>query len=223
MADREAGDRPEVPGRPATAVALGRWRTQAGLSRQRLADLADVSATYVRTIEAGADDLGRAVVPSAAIMQKLAHGLAQALAAVPYRRQQAEGEVYADLMAAAGLLPPAPARPPAARPGAAAAESRHPAARHRVAESAEQLPHAPQRRYGGPVQMHPLMAPDLDALPATAPATVTLRDPRLQEHARDLLENWEALDRDDQALLLGIMAWVHERRRTTHERPSGGL
>jgi transcriptional regulator with XRE-family HTH domain len=223
MADREAGDRQAVPGRPATAVALERWRTQAGLSRQRLADLADVSATYVRTIEAGADDLGRAVVPSAAIMQKLAHGLAQALAAEPAERQQAEGEVYADLMAAAGLLPPAPAPPMAAPPGAAATEAQHPTARHRVAESAERLLHAPQRRYGGPVEIHPVMASDLDALAATEPATVTLRDPRLLEHAYDLLENWEALDRDDQALLLGIMAWVHERQRTTHERPSGGL
>jgi transcriptional regulator with XRE-family HTH domain len=202
-------------------VALERWRTQAGLSRQRLADLADVSATYVRTIEAGVDDVGRAVVPSAAIMQKLAHGLAQALAAEPDRRQQAEGEVYADLMAAAGLLPSAMA--PSAPPQAGATGAGHPPPYHTVSDSAGGLLRAPQRRYGPPVEIHPVMASDLDALAATEPATVTLRDPRLLEHACDLLEHWEALDRDDQALLLGIMAWVHERRRNTHERPSGGL
>ena len=34
--------------RPLTASVLERWRASLRLSKQRLADLADVSATYVR-------------------------------------------------------------------------------------------------------------------------------------------------------------------------------
>lgn len=213
--------------RPATAIALERWRTSAGLSRQRLADLADVSATYVRTIEAGTDDLGREVVPSAAIMQKLAHGLAQALAAQDDARREAlERAAYAELLAAAGYLPDM------APPAGAAPD---PALREEPPPQRGLLREAVASRYGGPMQMHPLVASDLAAPPSPAqatvssagtvagPASVILRDPRLLEHGRDLLEHWESLDPDDQTLLLGIMAWVHERRRGAPRPTSGGI
>ncbi len=95
----------DMQDRPRTAEVLERWRHAAGLSRQRLADLADVSATYVRTIEAGWDAEGRTVVPSPAIMRKLARGLARAGPDGPSRADR-EQHIYADLMAAAGYIAP---------------------------------------------------------------------------------------------------------------------
>jgi len=165
--------------RPRTALVVERWRKKIGLSKQRLADLADVSATYVRTIEAGFDHQGREVVPSAAIMQKLARGLAQAHADEA-RRTELESAIYAEMMDAAGYLDripveePAPKEPPASSP---------------IAPSETPIPSTPHQ----------------------GPVTVTLRDPRLWRHAVDLLDSWESLHDDDQALLLGIIEFVHTR------------
>jgi transcriptional regulator with XRE-family HTH domain len=109
--------------RPRTALALERRRKEVGLSKQRLADLADVSATYVRTIEAGFDHEGREVVPSAVIMQKLARGLAQG-ETDEVRRAELESAIYAEMMDAAGYLDripveePMPKEPPAPGLGA---------------------------------------------------------------------------------------------------------
>ncbi len=88
-----------TPSTPQTATIIQKWRTKLHLSKQRFAELADVSATYVRTIEAGVDDDGRPVVPSAGIILKLASGLAHAGATVAEERQ-----AYAELMAAAGYV-----------------------------------------------------------------------------------------------------------------------
>ena len=165
---------------PRTAAVLARWRQQMRLSKQRLADLSDVSATYVRTIEDGRDAEGRTVVPSAAVMQKLAHGLAQAEGAAG-RRPAVERDAYAELRAAGGYLDPiasaAPA-PPVEKP----------------------LDQAPPRQQA--------VLPEAPE----GPVTVVLRDPRLWPHARPLLEGWESLEEDDQALLLQVLAYVHSRR-----------
>lgn len=208
--------------RPATAVVFARWRARAGVSRQRLADLSDVSATYVRTIEAGVDDQGREVVPSAAIMQKLARGLAAAASGPgdDTGREPLEQQIYAELMAAAGYLPAPPAAGSGAEPVPASPASNlaRPAGSpsRRVREAA---PEAGEHwRYGGPVQRLSLDAPE-----AGDARMVVLRDPRLHEHVLPLLEHWERLHRDDQALVLGIMAWLHERRQRTHQEESGGL
>ncbi len=222
------GSRPAAG--PDTATVLARWRKRAGVSRQRLADLSDVSATYVRTIEAGVDDQGREVVPSAAIMQKLARGLAQATAAEAQAAgAELEHRIYAELMAAAGYLPPAPAHqtsgaPPASEGASSAAANVTPAAdgpaspAHRVSEAGtDGRGEQGQRRYGRPVQMIALDEP----YPGRS-VTLTLRDPRLREHLQPLLERWETLSSDDQALLLGIMAWVHERYQSSQDRHSGG-
>lgn len=216
---------------PETAAVLARWRQRAGVSRQRLADLSDVSATYVRTIEAGVDDQGREVVPSAAIMQKLAGGLAQAT--VPESeadRGVLAQQIYAELMAAAGYLPAGAAplasgAPPGAGGGPSVAANETQAADglapsgHRVSEDGpDRRAGHDHRHYGRPVQM---LARD-EKYPG-GPVTITLRDPRLREHLQPLLEHWESLSSDDQALLLGIMAWVHERYQRAHHTNSGGL
>jgi transcriptional regulator with XRE-family HTH domain len=201
-----------VPGTAAqqgTALVLERWRLQARISRQRLSELADVSATYVRTIEAGVDDLRRPVVPSPAIMLKLAHGLALALGDGPgygatldvasgdsavlahgVSRDQVERTIYAELMAAAGYLAPTPEG--VADPLASPSKSSAPpiaAARGVVREA----------------------LPVVYARPSAVPATVALHDPRLLEHARDLLEHWDTVSADDQTLILGVMALIHDR------------
>ncbi len=180
----------EMQGRPRTAHVVERWRLQARLSKQRLADLADVSATYVRTIEAGADDEGRIVVPSAGIIRKLARGLALAERDETLRAD-IEQRAYAELMDAAGYLDHAKADEPAGEGGL-------PALREA----------APPLAYAAPAA-------------ATGPA-VLLRDPRLWGHARELLENWEWLDADDQALLLGIIEFVHGRHGRSPNKHTGG-
>ncbi|MHB9032505.1 MAG: helix-turn-helix domain-containing protein [Anaerolineae bacterium] len=102
----------KAPVKPRTAEVLERWRKCAGLSKQRLADLADVSATYVRTIAAGIDDLGRLVVPSAGVIRKLARGIGQT-GANDLQRAEIERQVYSELMAAAGYLEAAAREEPA--------------------------------------------------------------------------------------------------------------
>ena len=210
---------------------LARWRQRDGVSRQRLADLSDVSATYVRTIEAGVDDQGRQVVPSAAIMQKLARGLAQATA--PESEAAAadlQQQIYAELMAAAGYLP-APSAPlapgglPVAEGGLSPAANETPAPDGRASPGRRVSEDGPDRRarrdqahYGRPA---PMLARDEQY--SGQPITLALRDRRLREHLLPLLEQWETLSSDDQALLLGIMAWVHERRQRAHHDTSGGL
>ena len=164
---------------PRTAAVLARWRQQMRLSKQRLADLSDVSATYVRTIEDGRDAEGRTVVPSAAVMQKLAHGLAQAEGAAG-RRPAVERDAYAELMAAGGYLDPIASAAPA--PPVEPCDRVQPRQRAILREATE------------------------------GPVTVVLRDPRLWPHARPLLEGWESLEEDDQALLLQVLAYVHSRR-----------
>ena len=190
---------------PQTAAIIQKWRSRLKLSKQRFAELADISATYVRTLEAGRDDDDRPVVPSAGIIQKLARGLGRAGATPAEERQ-----IYAELMVAAGyvdptaidsLAPPgfpAPALPPApaaqpADPAPAASNGRHPTS---TAGAADEL--AAGR------------APTPDA---GADALIILRDQRLRAHLVPLLAQWDALTSDDQALLLGIAEFVHTRRR----------
>jgi transcriptional regulator with XRE-family HTH domain len=201
---------PGTAAQQGTALVLERWRQQARISRQRLSELADVSATYVRTIEAGVDDLRRPVVPSPAIMLKLAHGLALALGDGPgygatldvasgdsavlargVGRDQVERTIYAELMGAAGYLAPTPegvADPLASPPMSSAPPIA--AARGVVREA----------------------LPVVYARPSGVPrATVALHDARLLEHARDLLEHWDTVSADDQTLILGVMALIHDR------------
>src|SRR5512144_519947 len=97
--------------RPPTAALLEELRTRRHLSKQRLAELADVSATYVRNIEAGFDESGRQVIPSANVIQKLARGLARA-EPDEARRAEDERQTYRALMVAAGYLPADAALPP---------------------------------------------------------------------------------------------------------------
>ena len=194
--------------RPPTAELLGEWRARLRLSKQRLAELADVSATYVRNIESGFDESGRPVVPSANVIQKLARGLARAEPDDAVRAET-ERRAYATLMLAAGYLPGEPA-------------------------DAERLLHQPPEDYGakalraGPDSRAPAVGRrlpgPLDAEAPVAPAeaasvVIALRDRRLGRHLRGLLDNWEALASDDQALLLGIAEFVAERRR---RREGGG-
>ena len=169
----------ETPERPRTALVLERWRKQTGLSKQRLADLADVSATYVRTIEAGRDTEGRTVVPSAAIMRKLARGLALS---EPDQTQRLtlERQAYNDLMGAAGYLE-------------------------------VKAPRAPSPREAPALRSASLPEPSPSTAAARSTVTVALRDPRLWSHGQPILENWESLRPDDQALLLGILEFIHDR------------
>jgi len=196
---------------PGTAAVLARWRQRAGLSRQRLADMADVSATYVRTIEAGVDDQGRQVVPSPAIMQKLAHALAQAIDGAGLRQARAapgtlqasgspqvaeplEQRIYAEFLAAAGVLPSAVGPRAPHGPGS-------------------QVPCAPPQ---APVALAERAAPY-----AAEGVTVLLRDPRLWADVLPLLEGWGSLEVDEQQLILSLMAYIH-RRHTGATRSQGG-
>jgi transcriptional regulator with XRE-family HTH domain len=194
--------------RPPTAALLEELRTHRRLSKQRLAELADVSATYIRNIEAGFDESGRQVIPSANVIQKLARGLARA-EPDEARRAEEERQAYRTLMAAAGYLP---------------ADA--------VLDTPSPMPSGPVTldRLMPPLSA-PTTPPDGDRLagpyggvlpsplsPAKAPAdpsgdVVRLRDRRLRRHLRDLLESWEALASEDQSLLLGIAEFIAERRR----------
>ena len=183
--------------RPPTAALLEELRTRRRLSKQRLAELADVSATYVRNIEAGFDESGRQVIPSANVIQKLARGLARA-DPEESRRAEEERQAYQALMVAAGYLPadatvPAPSFPP-------------PTTLDRL------IPATPS----APVDGDHLAEPAAVAGPPTdlsRDAVLHLRDRRLLRHLHDLLDNWEALASEDQALLLGIAEFIAERRR----------
>jgi transcriptional regulator with XRE-family HTH domain len=197
--------------RPPTAPLLEDLRTRRRLSKQRLAELADVSATYVRNIEAGFDESGRQVIPSANVIQKLARGLARA-EPDQARRAEDERQAYRALMDAAGYLPAdaaVPMAPPAPSPTTLGRISPLPAA---IAppDGDHGLPR--EGLLQGPIS------------PAQAPAdtsrdVVCLRDRRLLRHLRALLDNWEALTSEDQALLLGIAEFVDERHRRRESRP----
>ena len=194
--------------RPPTAELLSEWRARLRLSKQRLAELADVSATYVRNIEAGFDDLGRPVVPSANVIQKLARGLARA-EPDDALRADAERRAYAALMAAAGYLPTEPtdaARLLAELPLPAGPPSDGSAILPRARSDSPALPD--ERAQTAAREMPGSFPPA-----GTEPLVVALRDRRLGRHLRGLLDDWEALASDDQALLLGIAEFVAERRR----------
>lgn len=47
---------------------------------------------------------------------------------------------------------------------------------------------------------------------------VTLRDPRLWTHVRDVLENWEKLSADDQSAVLSFLKLVHEKHSLQNGR-----
>ena len=200
---------------PKTAAVLERWRREKGLSKQRLAELSDVSATYVRTIEAGFDDDDRPVVPSAGVIQKLARGLASA-EPDETGRADVERRAYAELMAAAGYLDPgafglgpvatggpASAPPPSAEPAREPDSGAVPTVSRSVQSA------SPPLLRSAPVAPAPTPAP---ASP-NGPVLVALRDRRLHRHCRELLESWDALTSEDQSLVLGIMEFVAERRR----------
>jgi transcriptional regulator with XRE-family HTH domain len=201
----------ESPPRPPTAALLEELRGRRRLSKQRLAELADVSATYVRNIEAGFDDSGRPVVPSANVIQKLARGLARA-EPEESRRAEAERQAYTALMAAAGYLPPA------------AVETGHESASvngatERIITPAPAPPSdMPARQPSEPTDRRvPLGAA---GRPTDAQSVVVaLGDPRLLRHLRALLEDWEALASEDQALIVGIAEFVAERRRRRESVP----
>lgn len=201
--------------RPPTAVLLEELRTRRRLSKQRLAELADVSATYVRNIEAGADEADRPVVPSANVIQKLARGLGRA-EPDEARRADEERQAYLALMAAAGYLPAEPVDLVSA--SLAATDGASP----RLAPPAPSAPTAQQSNGGlrlppGEVNAGPLpreAAPPVGrSLTTVSPEIVALHDRRLARHLRDLLVNWDALASEDQALLLGIAELIAERRR----------
>ena len=193
--------------RPPTAALLEELRTRRHLSTQRLAELADVSATYVRNIEAGVDESGRQVIPSANVIQKLARGLARA-EPDETRRAEDERQAYRALMAAAGYLPDDAALPDAAPP-----ILETPTTLGRLIPALPPTPpprdgsHLAERNGEAACGQAPMPPADLSR------DAVRLRDRRLLRHLRDLLENWEALSSEDQALLLGIAEFVAERRR----------
>jgi transcriptional regulator with XRE-family HTH domain len=211
--------------RPPTASVLERWRAGRHLSKQRLADLADVSATYVRLIEAGQDDNGRSVVPSAGVIQKLARGLARA-EPDESARADVERHAYADLMSAAGYLAPlAPAPAPAAAP----APDLTPLPPLPLGEGGVHAPRSPADHSG--LQPAP-PAPGLQSRDVSAPSsplppggrgegggrTVLLRDTHLHRHLLPLLEGWERLDPRDQSLLLDLFELIAERRTRGADR-----
>ena len=198
----------EVMQPPGTPAVLERWRRQKGLSKQRLAELSDVSATYIRTIEAGFDDDGRPVVPSAGVIQKLTRGLARANPDEAARPDQ-ERQAYAELMAAAGYLDPgvfglAPHPPDGVPTGVktVAVPTGPPELEDAAVSAARDGTLAPQQQSRPAVQ--PRSNGSLD---------ISLRDRRLDRHLKPLLDDWEALTSEDQALILGIMEFVAERRR----------
>jgi len=205
----------EVGRPPATAAVLQKWRAHKRLSKQRLAELSDVSATYVRTIEAGFDDDGRPVVPSAGVIQKLARGLARA-EPDSSRRAAEESRAHAELMAAAGYLGPGtlgpslPAGDGTSEAEPAGAETPGLSGWGSAAASCRVTPEAglPASRLErlGPERAPAPPAPDVHVV-------VALRDRRLHRHCRELLERWEDLSSEDQALILGIMEFVSERRQ----------
>jgi transcriptional regulator with XRE-family HTH domain len=187
--------------RPPTAALLEELRTRRRLSKQRLAELADVSATYVRNIEAGLDESGRVVMPSANVIQKLARGLARA-EPDESRRAEEERQAYVALMAAAGYLPTEPAGPPG-----------DPLPRQVADElgtySSAMAPTSPATGDGRrQAALRPAEAP-IDR----SSGSIAISDRRLDRHLRGLLEEWEALASEDQALLLGIAEFLAERRR----------
>jgi transcriptional regulator with XRE-family HTH domain len=224
-------------GRPLTATVLERWRAELRLSKQRLADLSDVSATYVRLIEAGRDEDGRIVVPSAGVIQKLARGLARA-ESDESAHTDTERRAYSDLMSAAGYLAPlAPSSAPVAE-SASPADDRSarlsdlPPA-HSQPAAATELRFRDNAQESDPGSAHvDAMASSSDTLPAHALAhpespypayadgvpSVSLRDGRLHRHLLPLLDGWERLDPRDQSLLLDLFELVAERRarRTEH-------
>jgi transcriptional regulator with XRE-family HTH domain len=202
----------EVGRPPATAAVLQKWRTLKRLSKQRLAELSDVSATYVRTIEAGFDDDGRPVVPSAGVIQKLARGLARAEPDAG-RQVAEERRAFSELMAAAGYLGPG-GLDPGLRPGEAASTAEPTdASTSGVADSSCTL----VERRTAPEADRPASSLRLSfsclPSPTGSGVAVILRDQRLHRHCRELLECWEQLSSEDQALILGIMEFVAERRQ----------
>lgn len=174
--------------RPKTALVLERWRQHKRLSKQKLADTCDVSGTYVRYIEAGFDDDGRMVIPSAKVIQQLARGLGDGDPAVEQR-------AYEELMVAAGYL------------DGAAVHTRAPSYQVAPPHAAPDvsLP-AVAPHWGAPTP--PARLPN-----QAGQVLIALRDRRLQHHCRELLENWEALTSEDQAALLSFMEFIAERRR----------
>jgi transcriptional regulator with XRE-family HTH domain len=206
-----------APSIPQTAAIIQRWRARMRLSKQRFAELADVSATYVRTIEAGVDDDGRQVIPSAGIIRKLASGLARA-GATPAEDRQA----YAELMAAAGYVDPSavdtialpgglpnPLSPFLRREGGTKAGDRAGRADSKGDSRGEDSPGASDGRGDRP------LAPTEGAGRGDGGegSLVPLRDHRLLDHLVPLLERWDELSPEDQSLLLGIAEFVAERQR----------
>ena len=213
--------------RPQTAIVLERWRTRLRLAKQKLADLADVSATYVRLIESGQDDVGRVVVPSAGIIQKLARGLARAEPAEA-RRADVERQAYADLMSAAGYLAPL-AADQSSQPVLSADDE----GIEREAQGQDLTSLLPASREDGE-QATPSRSPAplryrADAMNRSAPAAdsrpangreirLSLRDERLHPHLLPLLSDWESLDPRDQSLLLEVFELIAERHGRRRDR-----
>jgi transcriptional regulator with XRE-family HTH domain len=199
----------EVMQPPGTPAVLEQWRRQRGLSKQRLAELSDVSATYIRTIEAGFDDDGRPVVPSAGVILKLARGLAKANPDEAARPEE-ERRAYAELMAAAGYLDPG-AFVVAPRPRDGTPQGQGRVTQQTGTTESESAAGAGFARDGQ------MPSPRLERLavqsPPNGPVDVRLRDRRLHRHCTEILNSWEALTSEDQALILGIMEFVAERRR----------
>ncbi|MGI6366848.1 MAG: helix-turn-helix domain-containing protein [Anaerolineae bacterium] len=232
-----------LPAPPATAAVLAHWRQAAGLSRQRLAELADVSATYVRTIERGHDDLGRPVVPSAAIMGKLASALAAAFPeADPAPLAQ---QILTALMDAAGYLTAAPsvAVPSVAAPSAEQGGPRAPLyaavalASDPCSRTAGHAIGEPPARGGTPGVADRALAPAAAgplrtalgaaseppaAEPALALRDLPLPDPRLRAALLPVLAHWGALPLADQDTFLGLLRWLQERLTRTDSVPQGG-
>lgn len=199
--------------RPPTAALLEELRTRRRLSKQRLAELADVSATYVRNIEAGFDESDRPVIPSANVIQKLARGLARA-EPDETRRADEERQAYRALMVAAGYLP-ADATPLVSSPPIPSSPvSASPTTLDRCIPAFPAAPAPPDGNRRLAREEASLVPPPSAAQPTDASRdAVRLRDRRLVRHLRDLLDNWEALASEDQALLLGIAEFIAERRR----------
>jgi len=193
--------------RPPTAALLEELRARRRLSKQRLAELADVSATYVRNIEAGCDESGRQVVPSANVIQKLARGLARA-EPDEARRAEEERQAYRALMTAAGYLPAdatALAVPPALPSPTTLERCLPPLTAPAPPDGDRRVPREADAALGPP--------PSAEGPADLSRDAVLLRDRRLVRHLRELLDNWEALASEDQALLLGIAQFIAERRR----------
>jgi transcriptional regulator with XRE-family HTH domain len=202
--------------RPPTAALLEDLRTRRGLSKQRLAELADVSATYVRNIEAGFDESGRQVIPSANVIQKLARGLARA-EPNEGRRADEERQTYIALMTAAGYLPTRGEAPDGVTPILPSPTTLD--GYSRSLPTAPAVPTLPCEDRRLPRESAALGPPlQADRPTDLSRDAVLLRDRRLARHLRDLLDNWDALASEDQALLLGIAEFIAERRRRRESR-----